>query len=395
MKSFLLLILTFLSTFVYSQHINPWRDSTVFYGGVEFNSNLTIIKGAGANKVLTSDASGHATWQTAGGGSGWSLTGNSGTTGLNFLGTLTNDTLLFRNFNPGSGGLSQCGFINQRSSTTAFGVGAISNQTGGSANSGFGLSALANVTTGTLNTGIGVSAGGAVTTGSYNIGIGGLALSSTTIGNYNIALGYNSLSNNLIGNQDIAVGNNAGSDSTNLIGSFAIGEKSIVNCSHCGVFFDLDTPHYLGMGDKNPKQFFTDPYLSGFALINTKFYLKDSSQANGKFLQSDANGLSSWSRIAQGNFQAIQINDGNGNLFADNTFLAYNGNMFINSSGAGTLTIGGVTSHSSLTVENGDVYIAPSSGLSGIILVDTGGNCWRIKVTVTTGVLTTTAITCP
>ncbi|MCA6381828.1 MAG: hypothetical protein IM594_14290 [Cytophagales bacterium] len=41
----------------------------------------------GAGKVLTSDASGNAAWQT-GGGSGWGLTGNAGTVdGTNFIGT--------------------------------------------------------------------------------------------------------------------------------------------------------------------------------------------------------------------------------------------------------------------------------------------------------------------
>ena len=47
--------------------------------------------------VLTSDATGVGTWQAAGGGSGWSLTGNSGTTpGTNFVGTTDNNALEFK-----------------------------------------------------------------------------------------------------------------------------------------------------------------------------------------------------------------------------------------------------------------------------------------------------------
>jgi surface antigen len=53
-----------------------------------FTSKLWIPDGAGAGLVLTSDANGFATWQAAGSGSGWSLTGNAGTNpATNFIGT--------------------------------------------------------------------------------------------------------------------------------------------------------------------------------------------------------------------------------------------------------------------------------------------------------------------
>ncbi|MBK8290633.1 MAG: hypothetical protein IPK96_06430 [Flammeovirgaceae bacterium] len=42
----------------------------------------------GVGKVLTSNASGLASWQTVGGGSGWGLAGSAGTiAGTNFIGT--------------------------------------------------------------------------------------------------------------------------------------------------------------------------------------------------------------------------------------------------------------------------------------------------------------------
>src|ERR1019366_6772505 len=53
---------------------------------------LKIIGGTPAfGKVLTSDASGVATWQAPGNSTGWTLSGNSGTVdGTNFIGTTDN-----------------------------------------------------------------------------------------------------------------------------------------------------------------------------------------------------------------------------------------------------------------------------------------------------------------
>lgn len=55
---------------------------------LEIAGQIKITGGApGVGKVLTSDAAGLATW---GSGSGWGLTGNSGTTSVNFIGTTDN-----------------------------------------------------------------------------------------------------------------------------------------------------------------------------------------------------------------------------------------------------------------------------------------------------------------
>jgi len=64
-------------------------------------ASLNITGGAGAGKVLTSDASGAATWQTpaasAASAASWELTGNAGTTaGTNFLGTTDAKALEFK-----------------------------------------------------------------------------------------------------------------------------------------------------------------------------------------------------------------------------------------------------------------------------------------------------------
>lgn len=54
----------------------------------------------GAGKVLTSDASGLATWENAGGGGGWGLTGNAGTNAAtNFIGTTDAANLVLKSNN--------------------------------------------------------------------------------------------------------------------------------------------------------------------------------------------------------------------------------------------------------------------------------------------------------
>jgi hypothetical protein len=64
-------------------------------------TGLVVPTGAAAGKVLTSDASGNATWQTAtGGGSGWALGGNTAVNPTaTFLGTTDNSTVAFRTNN--------------------------------------------------------------------------------------------------------------------------------------------------------------------------------------------------------------------------------------------------------------------------------------------------------
>ena len=65
-KSILVYLLVMASMLSYSQNpiVNKFRDSTWFAKGVRFDSAIYLIKGASNGKVLTSDASGRATWQT-------------------------------------------------------------------------------------------------------------------------------------------------------------------------------------------------------------------------------------------------------------------------------------------------------------------------------------------
>ena len=66
---------------------------------LDIAGDIKIVDGTqGSGKVLTSDASGLASWQTPSGSPGgdWSLTGNSGITAANFIGTTDNQALNFR-----------------------------------------------------------------------------------------------------------------------------------------------------------------------------------------------------------------------------------------------------------------------------------------------------------
>ena len=94
-----------------------------------------------------------------------------------------------------------------------------------------------------------------------------------------------------------------------------------------------------------------------------------------------------------------------GQITTDGTNISINDNSdtgyinFLNNStehmrltSSGNLGIGH-QSGSKVTLKGDSLYIATSS--DGVILTDSGGGCWLIQVTVTTGVLTSTSITCP
>ncbi len=173
----------------------------------------------GAGKVLTSDANGLATWQTAGGGSGWGLTGNSGTVdGASFIGTTDNVPLNFKVNN------EKAGRIDITTNNTFLGYQAGNGATGGR-NSAFGFQSLLNNTTGQANTSTGHHALFSSTTGNSNTANGVYALFSNTSGSANTAIGVNALNQNSTGWYNTALGMNALLSNTvgvyNIAGGFA------------------------------------------------------------------------------------------------------------------------------------------------------------------------------
>ena len=194
-------------------------------GPVIFDTTLQIpISGYGANKVLTSDAQGNATWQTPGGGGG----------GDTWTRDIANTTTKLTNINDKVGigvalpnnKLQVAGLINFNDtlSSTALGKDALLVNTG-AGNTAFGYNALKANSTGISNTAIGKDALKANTTGRYNTAIGAQALEVGINTESNTAIGYQALQNN-IDNSNVAVGYQAAKNSTGG-SNLSIGSQSL------------------------------------------------------------------------------------------------------------------------------------------------------------------------
>ncbi len=193
---------------------------------LEIAGNVLISDGSqGLGKVLTSDASGLASWQPLGAvSSGWSLTGNAFTVdGTDFIGTTDNVPLTFKVNNVQSGRVDNAtqnsffgygsGLNNTASSTSGFGSASLQNNTG-SGNSAFGNLSLQSNTSGQRNTAIGNSALSANITGQENVAIGWWSQSFSTANSYNTMIGSQAFINSGDRNTHIgaSTGASAGSD---------------------------------------------------------------------------------------------------------------------------------------------------------------------------------------
>jgi trimeric autotransporter adhesin len=173
---------------------------TQVFAGTGTNATLTAgrlkMTGGtpGVGKILTSDATGLASW-TAPAANGWSLTGNTGIVdGTNFIGPTDYKPLTFKISSQKAGRLEGpllAGSIGQNGNSS-FGYQALNSNTTGDSNTAVGLSALSVNTTGISNTALGASAGpnlnnlsnttslgsGAVTTASNSIRVGNSSVTS-------------------------------------------------------------------------------------------------------------------------------------------------------------------------------------------------------------------------
>jgi trimeric autotransporter adhesin len=216
--------------------INPTEKLEV--AGKTKTSNLQVTTGAGVGKVLTSDTSGNATWQTATTPNTWGLTGNAGTNpAINFIGTTDDNDIIFKRNNFIAGRIS---IIN-----TSFGSFSLISNTTGSLNTAIGISALTLNTIGTGNTSIGASslynningnsntANGFAsmynnTTGSFNTANGFRALFSNTTGFDNTANGYQALESNTTGFRNTANGSQALLSNTTANYNTATGYRALI-----------------------------------------------------------------------------------------------------------------------------------------------------------------------
>lgn len=201
-----------------------------------FDGRVEIQGGSpGAGKVLTSDATGLASWEppSAGGGPWIEDTGLVRLVNPNNHIRLEDNTIIYKN-NP-AGNVSKFIHTTGDNLTNTF-VGRGSGSptvplfVTGVGNTGVGASTLTVLTTGTSNTAVGVSALSALTTGIRNTAVGVNALQNNNA-NSNTALGYIALQNNSSGEGNVAIG--SGSLSINNTGSYnvGIGRNSSVGAS--------------------------------------------------------------------------------------------------------------------------------------------------------------------
>ncbi|MGV8946330.1 MAG: beta strand repeat-containing protein [Lutibacter sp.] len=194
--------------------------------------------------VLSSTTAGVLTWAAAGGGSGWSLTGNAGTVdGTNFIGTTDNIPFNIRVNN------QKAGRIDPSLDNTFFGL-----------------------------------AAGISTTGFSNTATGLMALISNTTGNRNTASGREALLNNTTGSNNTAVGYGADVGGGALTNATAIGSGATVNASNT-----------IQLGNTSV----TDVKTSGTLTAGTVTYL-NTDGTSGQVLTTDGAGATSWAAAGTG-----------------------------------------------------------------------------------------------
>jgi hypothetical protein len=238
---------------------------------LEVNGQVKITGGSpGAAKVLTSDASGLASWQTpAAGGdnlgnhiatqnielNGHWLSGDGGNEGVYVnnpgnvgIGTTSPSEVLDVNGNininsvykiggatilsntgienifagEGAGASITAGYLN-----SAVGRKALYSNTGGNRNSAMGHEALYSNTTGNYNSAIGNEALYSNTTGNDNSAVGSHALYSNTTGTSNSAMGMMALYSNTTGNYNSAMGMMALYSNTDGNDNSAVGSRAL------------------------------------------------------------------------------------------------------------------------------------------------------------------------
>ncbi|MEP6676087.1 MAG: tail fiber domain-containing protein [Ferruginibacter sp.] len=137
--------------------------------------------------------------------SSWSVTGNASTSPTsNFLGTLDDQPLMFRQNNLWMGSL------NSQTQNYYIGAGAGASTTSGAGNTGVGDSVMSMLQDAGYNTGVGLGAMQRLTTGTGNVAMGLYAMHLSDSSNFNIALGPYSLANNPPNaSANIAIGVNA------------------------------------------------------------------------------------------------------------------------------------------------------------------------------------------
>jgi trimeric autotransporter adhesin len=151
----------------------------------------------------------------------WGLAGNAGTTIANFIGTTDDQPLRFA-VKGGSAGI-----IDSANANTAFGLGALRNNTFGGKNTALGLNSLYQNIDGFRNTANGYYSLYKNTSGDFNTATGDEALYANTVGDFNTANGSAALTANISGEKNTANGSSALYSNTTGSSNTAIGFISL------------------------------------------------------------------------------------------------------------------------------------------------------------------------
>jgi len=200
--------------------ISPWAKLEVAW-------QVKITWGSPwAGKVLTSDANGLASWQTASGGSSNQVCPGSGSSNTCYwVQAMFANTSGYQNAAFGYTALNNntTGYHN-----TSFGAIALSANTTGYQNTAIGAWTLFQNTTGNWNTGVWQYALWLNSTGNGNTGVWQYAIYSNTTGYQNTANGYQALWQNTTGWNNTALGNSAWSSITTGSNNIVIGASAQV-----------------------------------------------------------------------------------------------------------------------------------------------------------------------
>lgn len=295
-------------------------------GTFRFIDGNPIVSG----KVLTSDGSGFATWQTL--ASGWGILGNAATVdGTNFIGTTDNIPLSFRVNNIRAGRIES----DPMSANTFYGYEAGKLNSAGSSNQAFGYDALQSNINGNSNVAFGVNAL-KLSTSNGNTGIGTSALNGNLTGINNTALGNSAGTINTVGSNNTLLGTISNVRYNNLTNATALGYNSKISISNAVSIGDTSLSTKVGIGTTIP---------TATMDIRGTFRLVDGNQVNGKILTTDGSGNGTWQVNAGSTLTSTQIGFGNGsNLLSGSSNLTFNNNSsymplaIINTSSTGYTT---------------------------------------------------------
>ena len=190
------------------------------------NGVLTDNQTLSINGTTLSISNGNSVTLPSGGGSGWALTGNTGTNATtNFVGTVDSVALRFRVFNQNAGRID----LNAYPYITSFGYQSLNSVLPGDGGgcSAFGFYALKSNTTGTANTAIGYQTLVENTTGYNNTANGYHSLRNNVSGYSNTAFGNGALRENTIGYQNTSIGNDALVSNTDGDNNTAVGHGAL------------------------------------------------------------------------------------------------------------------------------------------------------------------------